>query len=134
MKGNKQEKKEKGEDIVYVGIDEPVAVRRNLLEASKSMVRVLKGQHNVSLIRAEKHRLIEELRAKVNEISQLVTAARQALPQMDESTLPKPAVPKAEKPKMAPQPRPAAPARKAESHMDKFEKELHDIEDKLKSL
>ncbi len=135
MKKAKPARKE--EDIVYVGIDDPIAVRRDILEASKSMVRVLKGQHSVNAIRMAKHKFIEELRGKVTELNRLMVEARHMLPHMEEASLPAPAaVPKAEKPRPAPQPKaiPAAHTRQAESHMDKFERELQDIEDKLKSL
>lgn len=122
--------------VVYVGIDDSVEVRRDILEASKSMVRILKGQNNLSTIRAAKNKLIEELRAKVGELNQLVVEARHALPHMEDSSLPKPTVQKVETAK-AEQPKPQkapTPQRKVEAHVDKFERELQDIEDKLRSL
>lgn len=132
----KAKKQDKSENAVYVGIDEPVAVRRNILEASKSMVRVLKGQNNAHLARMEKQKLIEELRAKVSELNHLVTEARHMLPHTEDASLPAHPSPKARKAGPAhPRPAPAAATnREPAPTMDKFEKELQDIEDKLKSL
>lgn len=133
MKASKKE-----EDIVYVGIDDPVSLRKDILEASKSLVRVLKGQHGLGEARATKHKLIEELRNKVTEIGRLVAEARQMLPKM-EMQLPeekKETIAKAKKSASAAtkMKAPALPKPRAETHIDKFERELQDIEDKLKSL
>ncbi len=125
----------KEEDVVYVGIEDPVSVRRDILEASKSLVRVLKGQHGLKEARTTKHRLIEDLRNKVTEIGQLVAEARQMLPKM-EMKLPEEKEAKAPKLKVAAAKTKAASAPKprVEAHIDKFEREIKDIEEKLKSL
>ncbi len=125
----------KEEDVVYVGIDEPVSVRRDILEASKSLVRVLKGQHGLKETRTTKHKLIEDLRNKVTEIGQLVAEARQMLPKMG-MKLPEEKEAKAPKPKIAAaKTKPASiPRPRVEAHIDKFEREIRDIEEKLKSL
>lgn len=133
MKASKKE-----EDIVYVGIDDPVSLRKDILEASKSLVRVLKGQHGLRDVRTTKHKLIEELRNKVTEIGRLVAETRELLPKTEISLLEerketavkaKKIVAAATKAKS-----PALPKPRAEAHIDKFERELQDIEDKLKSL
>ncbi len=126
----------KEEEIVYVGIEDPVGMRRDILEASKSLVRVLKGQHGLKETRTTKHKLIEELRNKVIEIGELVAEARLMLPKM-EMSLPeekKESAVKAKKPATIKMKAPALPKPRAEAHIDKFERELQDIEDKLKSL
>ena len=130
MKSSKKE-----EDIVYVGIYDPVSLRREVLEASKSLVSVLKGQHSLKDARATKHKLTEELRNKVTEIGELVAEAKQILPHMEKINLPeekkvaKPTKAAATKTKAV-----SAPKARAEAHIDKFERELQDIEEKLKSL
>ena len=129
MKASKKE-----EDIMYVGIDDPVSMRRDILEASKSLVRVLKGQHSLRDARTIKHKLIEDLRNKVTEIGQLVADARQMLPKMEmqlpeEKEIKVPKITAATKTKEA-----NAPRARIEPHIDKFERELQDIEEKLKSL
>ena len=122
---------------MYVGIDDPVSMRRDILEASKSMVRVLKGQHSLRDARTTKHKLIEELRNKVTEIGQLVAEARQMLPKM-EMQLPEEKetkIPKIAKAATATKTKAvSAPRARIEPHIDKFERELQDIENKLKSL
>lgn len=128
----------KEEDVVYVGIDDPVGMRRNILEASKSLVRVLKSQHSLREVRITKHKLIEDLRNKVTEIGQLVAEAKQMLPKM-EINLPeekKETVVKAKKSVAAATKTkaPALPKAGIEPHIDKFERELQDIERKLKEL
>lgn len=129
----------KEEDIVYVGIDDPVSLRREVLEASKSLVSVLKGQHSQREARTAKHKLVEELRNKVTEIGELVAEAKQMLPQTEKINLPeekKETVAKAKKQAIAPTKTkaPALPKARVETHIDKFERELQDIENKLKSL
>ncbi|MBI2142952.1 hypothetical protein HYU20_01250 [Candidatus Woesearchaeota archaeon] len=133
----KQSRKE--EDVVYVGIDDPVSLRREVLEASKSLVSVLKGQHGTRDARAAKHKRIEELRNKVTEIGELVAEAKQMLPQTEKISLPeekKETIVKAKKPAAAATKTkaPALPKARAEAHIDKFEMELQDIEKKLQSL
>ena len=131
MKASKKE-----EEIVYVGIDDPVSLRREVLEASKSLVRVLKGQHSLRDVRTTKHKLIEDLRNKVTEIGQLVADARQILPKM-EMPLPeeKKEMPVKITKSAAPKAKPAIqPRARIEPHIDKFERELQDIENKLRSL
>lgn len=128
----KQGKKE--QDSVYIGIEDPIAVRRQVLEASKSMVRMLKGQHGLRELRATKHRMIEELRGKIGSINELIAEAKRLMPQ---TTLLAPerkpegkkatATPRQAKEKASETPR-------GEGHMDKFERELQDIERKLQSL
>ena len=130
MKASKKE-----EDIMYVGIDDPVSLRREVLEASKSLVRVLKGQHNLRDVRTTKHKLIEDLRNKVTEIGQLVTEARQMLPKTEMLPEEKKEMPIKTTKAAAPKTKPAIqPRARIEPHIDKFERELQDIENKLKSL
>lgn len=127
----KQGRKE--EDVVYVGIEDPVSVRKDILEASKSLVHVLKGQHNLSGLRAAKHKMIEELRGRMAELARLIAEAKGMLPNMENSSLPAEEKPVTVSNTAGKKPRPAA-ATEIESHMDKFERELNDIEQKLKSL
>ncbi len=131
----------KEEDVVYIGIDDPTNLRRSILETSKALVQVLKGQNSLREARTAKHKLIEELRHKVTEIGELIIGAKQIMPQMEKINLPKEKKETIKAVKAAPaaravkikQPAPA-PKAKVEAHIDKFERELQDIENKLKSL
>ena len=127
----------KEEDVVYVGIDDPVGLRREVLEASKSLVSVLKGQHSLRDVRITKHKLIEELRNKVTGIGELVAEAKQLLPHTEKLNLPEEKVTKPAKAATAAAKKTkavSAPKARIETHIDKFERELQDIEKKLRSL
>ncbi|MBI2549732.1 hypothetical protein HYV83_00960 [Candidatus Woesearchaeota archaeon] len=129
-------------DIVYVNIEDPVSVRRDILEASKSLVHVLKSDSSLKELRTAKQKAVETVRTRIGEITELVNEARQLMPHMDAAHLPaeekRPVVVKAAKPaaREGKQKPAQAAAQRApiEHHIDKFERELQDIEKKLKSL
>ena len=126
-----------GDDAIYIGIEDPVTLRRNLLESSKALVHILKGNNSLKDLRAAKHRMIEELRTRITQINELVSDARQLMPQTDKLNLPseeeKRAAKTAAKAAVQIKPKPA-PQQHIETHVDKFERELQDIEKKLKAL
>ena len=138
----------KKEDLVYVNIENPADVRRALLEASKSLVHILKGQHSIKQLRAPKHRMAEELRSILAQINELVAQAKQLMPELDAAALPQEPRPTQKMGKVATAKRKSAAARKqpvakeskiaqpapAEDHIDRLERELRNIEQKLKSL
>ncbi len=146
MKTRKEAKMQKREELLYVGIDEPVTLRRALLESSKSLVHLLKQQQSLKQLRASKHSKVEQLRGLVVQINELTAQAKQLMPQREGLNLP--AEQEERKPKTAKagkaiavvsqprrlMPRISAPTVHMESHVDKLEKELQDIENKLKSL
>ena len=110
-------------------------MRRDLLEASKSMVHVLKGQNNLRSARAAKQKMTEALRAKLSEISILVAEARTMLPAMNKAMLPHDEPKPRKQPAAPPRSRPRQTHRMPEEHhIDRFEKDLQDIEKKLKAL
>ncbi len=115
-----------------MGIDEPTEVRKGLLEASKSLVRILKGQHNLLETRAVKQKGIEELRNTISEINEMLAVVKQLMPHTERlnSTI---GVKRAGTGKKLGKSGLAdSPA--IDSRTDKFEMQLQDIEDKLKSL
>ncbi len=146
MKAKKETKMPKKDELLYVGIDEPVTLRRALLESSKSLVHLLKQQQNLKQLRNSKQMKVEELRGLVVHINELAAQAKQLMPQMDGLEMPaeeeesKPKAAKASKagPAVAQQKKLmlkiSAPRIHMESHVDKLEKELQEIENKLKSL
>src|SRR3990167_11141906 len=78
---NEQSKMVKNEqDVVYIGIDEPAVVRKGLLEASKSLVHILKSQHNLLETRAVKQKGVEELRTTISEINEMLAVVKQLMP------------------------------------------------------
>ena len=64
----------------YVGVKEPVSLRRNLLESSKGIVQSLKDYEKLKLIREERHKKILEFRDKINEILVLLSGLKEHFP------------------------------------------------------
>jgi len=64
----------------YVGVKEPVSLRRNLLESSKGIVQSLKDYEKLKLIREERHKKILEFRDKINEILTLLSGLKEHFP------------------------------------------------------
>ncbi|MBI3036379.1 hypothetical protein HYY73_01295 [Candidatus Woesearchaeota archaeon] len=131
----------KEDDIVYVNIEDPVSVRRDILEASKSLVHVLKSDNSLKELRAAKQRAVETVRTRIGEITELVNEAKRLMPHTDLAQLPaeekRPAAKAAKPASRESKQKPAqAAAQRApiEHHVDKFERELQDIEKKLQSL
>ncbi len=120
------------QDVVYIGIDEPAAVRRGLLEASKSLVRILKGQHNLLETKEVKQKGIEELRTTITEINEMLAAVKLLMPHTEKLSF-STGIRHTEARKKLGKSGPAD-ASAMESKADKFEMQLKDIEEKLKSL
>ena len=120
------------QDVVYIGIEDPSAVRRGLLEASKSLVRILKGQHNLIETRTLKQKGIEEIRTTITEINEMLVAVKQLMPHTEKLNLSTGAR-RAEGSKKLGK---AGPVDNSplNSKVDKFEMQLRDIENKLKEL
>ena len=122
------------QDVVYIGIDEPAVVRKGLLEASKSLVHILKSQHNLLETRAVKQKGVEELRTTISEINEMLAVVKQLMPHTEKlnSTISvkQHIEPSSKKPRKAMPVDPAA----IENKTNKFEMQLQDIEDKLKTL
>jgi hypothetical protein len=64
----------------FVGIYEPIDVRRTVLESSKEIVESLQSSTNLKKIRKEKLLLYEEMRQIMSEIDMLVTRLNKKLP------------------------------------------------------
>lgn len=132
----------KQDDVVYVNVEDPVSVRRGILEASKSLVHILKSDNSLKELRTARQKAVEAARARIGEITELINEAKQLMPHLDAAHLPaeekRPAVAKAAKPaagesKQKPA-QPAAQRTPIEHHINRFERELQDIENKLQSL
>ena len=119
-------------DVVYIGIDEPAALRKGLLEASKSLVRILKGQHNLLETRSVKQKGIEDLRSTISEINEMLIALKQFMPHMERLNQ-SIGVKRTESGRKLGKSGPSG-SQVIDSKTDKFEMQLQDIEDKLKTL
>ena len=120
------------QDVVYIGIEDPSAVRRGILEASKSLVRILKGQHNLIETRTLKQKGIEEIRTTITEINEMLVAVKQLMPHTEKLNLST----GARHAEGSKRPGKAGPTDNSplNSRVDKFEMQLQDIENKLKEL
>jgi len=74
-------KKEKEkEESFYVGIKDPIEMRRSILESSKELVEYMQRSERFKSIRAEKTEHIEKLKSTIKELKKLVKKAKVALP------------------------------------------------------
>lgn len=131
------------EEKLYVGIEDPIAIRRALLESSKSLIKILQENENTRQRREQKHRLLAELKNTAKELTRLLAQLKSELPRVKMSSLPKKMKPRM-LPTQKPAPKPATaqtvkkPATATRpmhlSEAQKLEKELKDIEDKLNKL
>ncbi|MBN2052333.1 hypothetical protein JW756_02415 [Candidatus Woesearchaeota archaeon] len=128
---------EEGQEF-FMRLDNPNTFRRNLLEASKMTLSVIKQTHKVSQIRELKHEVINTIAKEVKELKLLVQKAEELMPNYNKAELkkyfPEPAIPK-EQPAIKTEksdykPKPKAPS----SEMDKITRAIEDIQKKLQSL
>ena len=113
----------------YVGVKEPVSLRRNLLESSKGIVQSLKDYEKLKSIREERHEKILEFRGKINEILVLLSGLKEHIPKhgLREGVYVKSKEEKTKKGK----------TKKAEIKIDdieRLEKDLAEIESRLGSM
>lgn len=67
-------------EIFYVGVQDPVEVRRNVLEVSRDMVQFLQQHQKLTSVRNEKTEAIKHLRQDVSELKTLINKLRRVLP------------------------------------------------------
>jgi len=113
---------------MYVGIEDPLTHRKNLLMCSKDLITSLKNYERLKAIRAEKVERIYELRKTIQEIIVLNRKLKQFLPKM---ALPKMATPE---PQHRTVHRKPLTKTKVKTKVDLLERELDRIESKLKRL
>ncbi len=126
---------------LYIGIEQPQEFRRSLLEASKAVIRALQRYEGISGIRERKFREIERYKNLANEIAGLLRQLKNELPKYNLRALPKGAGAGLEimgtgKPQQAGVGEVGtklnAPKRLTE--VERLERELSQIEDKLRTL
>jgi len=127
--------KEKG---FYVGISNPIDVRRNILETSKEIIQVLKRYESFHHIKEEKRAEMNKFRSMVNEITQLMLRLKTSLPPVRIEDLPRREAAETARKSMAPvtekRVKAAQESASPSSELDRLEQELGKIEDKLKVL
>jgi len=119
------------EEPIYVGIENPVEIRRTLLESSKNLIKILQENESRRQRRMQKQHLTGELKGTINEITQLMRSLKSQMPKVKMSGLPKKqaVIPERKITPIVMKPRPLHL-----SQSQKLEKELQDIESKLQRL
>ena len=129
--------KEEG-SVFYVGVKDPIEIRRSLLESSKEMLQYLQRAEKFKAVRKEKAEQIAKLREIMKEITGLVRKLKSQLPKTGLRTKavkkekPKKAKKKEKVEKEAPPPEVEKPAEMTE--LEKLESELGEIEGRLTKL
>ncbi len=114
----------------YVGITNPADARKNLLEASKEVIKSLQSYERIRHIRNEKAEQVSRFSNLMAELSSLIGQLKKELPEYSEEDLPKAKPQSKEESKEAKQ-----PAKKSRaSELQRLEKELSNIEQKLSGL
>ena len=135
----KKEKK-KEEEVFFVGVKEPLEIRRNLLESSREMVLLLQMYEKFRTVREEKKREMEKLREYVRDIALLASRLKRHLPKTKLRALPLDEIKKAERKieqitVLAPEAKEEEKVvRKELTEIEKLEAELASIEMKLNQL
>jgi multidrug efflux pump subunit AcrA (membrane-fusion protein) len=132
---------EKEESVFYVGIKDPIEIRRSLLESAKEMLQYLQRAEKFKEVRREKEVQISKLKETVQEIQSLVRKLKSELPKAGLRAVPpheehkKKAVKKKTK---AVKEEKAAPVKvekpKEMTELEKLEAELGEIEGRLTKL
>lgn len=117
------------EEGFYVGIEDPVEVRRNLLESSKEIIHDLQRYEKLKMIKGQKKEAMDKLKKKIAEINVLIAKLKSIVP---ESKIEKIAPLQERVPQTTKKVTKEQPRRKTE--IEKLNDELRRVEEKLKKL
>lgn len=73
-------KQKEKEELFYVGIQDPVEIRKTVLESSKEIIQYLQRYERFREVRSEKSMQMKKLREEMAEIHSLVKKLKTALP------------------------------------------------------
>ncbi|MBI2575741.1 hypothetical protein HYV84_00880 [Candidatus Woesearchaeota archaeon] len=126
-------KKKEKEDGIFVGVKDPLRVRKDILESSRDVLEGLKSYESFKQVREEKRMLFEQLRSDARSISLLIGRLRGELPQL------KVPAAKVEKAKEQPQPKqgkmvPAVEKAKPATEVQRLEEELAQLEEAVQKM
>jgi hypothetical protein len=141
----KKPSNQSNEQDLFMRVNNPALIRKNLLESSKLVLTILKQTYRIKQIRELKQERISILSQEIKELKILIQKIEELMPQYTKADLkkllpditlvkkpkPKPELSKAEaKQEEKPEPKPAAPV----SDMDRITKALEDVQRKLQTL
>jgi hypothetical protein len=129
------------EEPIYVGLEEPVEIRKALLESSKSLIKILQENEGRRRRREQKHRLVADLKETMKELTRLLAELKSVMPKVKIGSLPKKQravalLPQKSIafPKEVKRPVITRPKQMQLTEAQKLENELKDIEEKLNKL
>ncbi len=116
---------------IHTRIDQPITMRKDLLECAIDCAEILRSVENVKKIHDEREIVKKKLKIVTGKLSILNSRLYRDLPrlQRERAVAEEPEIPKF---KPAPQPRPKKP--RAISQEDRANKELEDLRRKIESL
>ena len=77
-----KKKQEKIDEQFFVGIQEPMDLRRNILESSREVIHTLQSYEKVQAIREEKLRRLRQFKTVIEELKYLVSKLSGSLPKV----------------------------------------------------
>lgn len=124
-------KKTVTEDL-YVGLENPKDIHKWILESTKGVLKILQAYEKLKNANARKHAQMEVLKQLTEDISYQVTELKEKLPKVTIKDLPKD-TPKQLK-KSAAKATTSQEIQSSKVGLSKIEKELSEIEEKLRNL
>lgn len=73
----------KSEKPVYVGIEKPIEVRKEVLETSKSLLKNLQDYEDFKTLRKERIKIQKVFEENIEELKKLISETKKALPQVE---------------------------------------------------
>lgn len=70
----------------FVGIEQPIEVRRNILESSRSVLKGLQAYEDLAEIRSNKIKITLLFRSQLKDVQSSIRKVRSALPKIQAST------------------------------------------------
>ena len=132
----KKLKETKEEAVFFVGMKDPMELRRSILESSKELLQYLQRTEKFKQVRKEKTAEIAKLKSIMKEINSLSRKLKQSLPKTGlRAAKPKLKV-EASKPITEPEVQQELPVEppKEMNELERLESELNEIEDRLGKL
>lgn len=123
---------QKRDNLFYVGVENPRESRKALLETLKSIIQMLKGYESLRSVRVEKRAAAFKLKEQLSEISRMVAKLKSEFPKPEFKEMPALKKPFIVKPEQEAEP--VEPLHRRLSEMDRLEKELAEVEERLKGL
>lgn len=81
LKKEMEKHKQKEEEVFYVGIKDPVEIRRDLLEATKDAIVIIKTYENIKSLRAEKAKQVLAMQEIIKQLNVLMNKLKRSLPE-----------------------------------------------------